>query len=149
MIPFSRTDSPRRILVVDNNGDMRRLKMEMLSQYGYEVDAAEDGIVAWDALHAKNYDLVVTDHQMPNLSGLGLLKKLRAAHMALPVIMATETLPHEEFTRYPWLQTTAALLHPFTTSEFLGTVRQILRANETDRERRASQPEPNVQPGNT
>ena len=59
-----------------------------------------------------------------------MLKKLRAARMALPVIMATGTLPTEEFTRYPWLQPAATLLKPYTGEEMLKTVKKVLR--ETD-----------------
>jgi len=63
---------------------------------------------------------------MPKVSGVELLKKLRSARMALPVIMATGTLPREEFTRYPRLQPVATLLKPFTFAELVGTVRELL-----------------------
>jgi len=71
---------------------------------------------------------VITDNNMPRLTGIELLKKLCAARMALPVIMATGTLPKEEFTRYPWLQPAATLLKPYTVEELLGTVKEVLRA---------------------
>src|ERR1700722_8747805 len=78
-----------RILVVEDDEDMRRLNTEVLKQFGYQVDAVEDGAIAWDTLQRNKYDLVVTDNAMPNLSGVELLRKLHAARMALPVIMAT------------------------------------------------------------
>jgi DNA-binding response OmpR family regulator len=71
---------------------------------------------------------MITDHNMPKVSGVELLKKLRAARMALPVIMATGSLPDHEFARYPWLQPAATLLKPYTTDELLGTVREVLSA---------------------
>jgi hypothetical protein len=55
-----------------------------------------------------------------------LIKKLHAARVALPVIMATAGLPHQEFTRQPWLRPAATLLKPYTIAEFLGTVRSVL-----------------------
>ena len=104
------TDSPHRILVVEDDISTRQLITEALIHSGYGVDAAEDGAAAWEALSAGSYDLMITDNNMPNVSGVELLKKLRAARMTLPVIMATGTLPKEEFTRYPWLQPAATLL---------------------------------------
>src|SRR5579859_935677 len=80
---------PRRILVVDDDADIRQLSTDVLIQHGYHVDAAEDGAAAWEALQLKRYDLLVTDNEMPKLSGVELLEKLHAARMALPIIMAT------------------------------------------------------------
>jgi DNA-binding response OmpR family regulator len=114
--------------VVDDDGEIRRLNAQVLEKSGYHVEAAEDGAVAWEALNTDNYDLMITDHNMPKVSGVELLKKLRAARMALPVIMATGSLPEEEFARYPWLQPAATLLKPYTTDELLGTVREVLSA---------------------
>ena len=71
---------------------------------------------------------------MPKLSGVGLLKRLHAARMTLPVIMATGTLPKEEFNRYPWLQPAVTLLKPYTMTELLGTVKEVLRATDGTRE---------------
>jgi DNA-binding response OmpR family regulator len=122
------TSPPHRILVVDDDAEIRCLNAEVLKKSGYHVDAAEDGAVAWEALNTDNYDLMVTDHNMPKVSGVELLKKLRAARMALPVIMATGSLPKEEFTRYPWLQPSAMLLKPYTVEELLGTVKEVLCA---------------------
>ena len=101
-----RTSPPPRILVVEDEPDIRRLNAEVLKSFGYEVDTAEDGMAGWKTLHAvrhapESYALLITDHDMPGLTGLALVKKLRAARMALPVIMATGRLPPEDlFTRY-------------------------------------------------
>jgi DNA-binding NtrC family response regulator len=80
---------------------------------------------------------------MPKVTGIELLKKLRAARMALPVIMATGTLSNEEFTRSPGLQPVSVLLKPYTVTEFLGTVKKVLSATATRRER--TDPPPNWQ----
>ena len=121
---------PQRILVVDDDDAMRGLNTEVLIHHGYQVDAVEDGAVAWDALQLNSYDLMITDNNMPNVTGVGLLKKMRAARMALPVIMATGVLPQDEFVRYPWLQPAATLVKPYTLVQLLGTVQKVLRANE-------------------
>jgi DNA-binding response OmpR family regulator len=126
----SRKSPTRRILVVEDDWDIRRLNTEVLAHSGYHVDAAEDGAAAWDTLQRNRYDLMVTDNDMPRVSGVELLRKLHAAHMALPVIMATGKLPQEEFTRHPWLQPAALLLKPYSFKELLGTVRNVLRATD-------------------
>lgn len=118
----------QRILVVEDEPVLRRLNTEVLVYSGYQVDAAEDGRAAWDALQVNAYDLMVTDHKMPNLSGVDLLKKARAAHLALPVIMATGSLPDWSFTAYPSLRPTAVLLKPYTFEELLNTVKDVLYA---------------------
>jgi two-component system alkaline phosphatase synthesis response regulator PhoP len=122
-----RESPPQRILVVEDDGDIRRLNAEVLAHSGYHVDAAEDGAVAWDTLQRNRYDLMVTDNDMPKVSGVELLHKLHAADMALPVIMATGQLPEEEFTRHPWLQPAAILIKPYSFKELLEMVRNVLR----------------------
>lgn len=64
-----RTNSPHRILVVDDDGGIRHLNAEVLIHSGYEVDAAADGAAAWQTLNADSYDLLIADHNMPNASG--------------------------------------------------------------------------------
>jgi DNA-binding response OmpR family regulator len=131
---------PRRILVVEDEPDIRRLNAEVLKNSGYHVDTAEDGKAGWEALHAtrhapESYSLLITDHDMPGLSGLALVKKVRAARMALPVIMATGTLPTEDLMdRYPWLQPVATLVKPYSVEQLLGTVEAVLRTADGSRE---------------
>jgi len=125
---------PNRILVVEDDSDIRNLNTEVLIFHGYQVDAAEDGAVAWNTLQSGSYDLLVTDDEMPNVSGIELLKKLHAVRKGLPVIMAASKLPREEFNLHPWIRPTALLLKPYTTEEFLGTVQEVLRAVVVARE---------------
>jgi CheY-like chemotaxis protein len=112
--------------MVEDDGDIRRINTQVLTQSGFQVDAAEDGAVAWDTLQRNRYDLMVTDNDMPKVTGLELLHKLHAARMALPVIMATGQEPRE-LTLCPWLQPAALLIKPYTFAELLGTVKNVLR----------------------
>ena len=133
------TGPRRRILVVEEEPDLRRLNAEVLKRSGYDVDIAEDGNAGWKALHAvrhapESYDLLITDHEMPGLTGLALIQKARAASIALPVIMATgRLLPEEVFSRYPWLQPVAMLPKPYSVEQLLGTVEAVLRIVNGDR----------------
>ena len=121
---------PRSILVVDDDCDIRRINAMVLRRAGYDVDTAEDGAAAWEALGDHCYDLMITDNNMPNLTGMELLKKLYASRMALPSIMATGKPPEEEFVRCPWLRPAATMPKPYTVEELLGVVKKVLR--ETD-----------------
>jgi two-component system chemotaxis response regulator CheY len=123
------------ILVVEDDAAIRRVNSEVLICSGYQVDAAEDGAVAWDALQLKNYDLVLTDNDMPNVTGLELIQKIQAARMDLPVIMATGTLPDEKLTRYSALQPALTLLKPYSFDELVEAVKTVLCAfNESHEE---------------
>jgi DNA-binding response OmpR family regulator len=139
-------DRPQRILLVDDETHIRQFCGEVLICSGYHVDTAEDGVAAWNMLQSNGYDLLVTDNNMCPLTGIGLLKKLHAARMALPVIMVTGAMPTDELDRHPWLRIDAALLKPFTTDELLGTVREVLRVTENVREQTAPPPHWQGQP---
>jgi DNA-binding response OmpR family regulator len=119
-----------RVLVVEDDSGLLRLNTEILKRSGYDVDTAEDGAAAWDTLQLNNYDLMITDNKMPKLSGVELLKKLQAAGVVLPVIMATGESPEMEFVQFPWLRPGAILSKPYTIAELLGTVKQVLREAE-------------------
>ncbi len=63
---------------------------------------------------------------MPKLSGVELVKKLRVAGMALPIIMVSGTMPTEELKEHAWLQIYATLPKPCDIVEFLKTVKEVL-----------------------
>ena len=128
------TNPPRRILVVDDDPYLRHLTAEILLQQGYEVNAAEDGIVAWQALNDHRYDLMITDNQMPNLTGVALLKKLRLFGMVLPVILASGTFPMQGAAANAWLEPDATLRKPYTPELLLRTVKKLLNATDHARE---------------
>ncbi|UTJ05991.1 response regulator [Arcobacter roscoffensis] len=83
-----------RILIVDDSSTMRRIIGNVVMQLGYakdDFDEAEDGVKAWKLLGESNYDVILTDWNMPNMNGLDLVKKVRAegAHQKTPIIMIT------------------------------------------------------------
>jgi DNA-binding response OmpR family regulator len=126
-----RANSPYRILVVDEDSDLRLLYADVLAPPGYYVDAAEDGAAGWKALQVKNYNLLITEHSLPGLTGVELVKKLRAARMAVPVVLAAVRLPTYELARNPSLQLAATLLKPFAVDTLLDTVKKVLCATDS------------------
>lgn len=65
---------------------------------------------------------------MPKVTGIELLKKLHAAQMPLPAIMATGSLPQDEFVRHPQIKPAVLLLKPYTIEDLLKSVKQVLRS---------------------
>jgi CheY-like chemotaxis protein len=112
----------QRILVVEDDIGIRQLNVELLIACGYQVDAVEDGAAGWEALQAGSYDLLITDNNMPKLSGVELVKMVRSARMALPVILASGAIPPEELN----LNLSGTLLKPFTAVQLLRTVKQSI-----------------------
>jgi two-component system alkaline phosphatase synthesis response regulator PhoP len=118
--------------MVDDEVIMRNFIAKALIARGYQVDAAEDGAVAWNTLQANTYDLIITDNHMPKVSGVELIEKVRAAGMGLPVIMVTGTDPEDEFTQQPWLRPAATLLKPYSLAELFGGGKKRLARSRPD-----------------
>jgi two-component system response regulator AtoC len=78
-----------RILIVDDELNIRLVLSAMLKKEGYNVISATDGLEALQILKAGNIDVVVTDLKMPNLDGLGLLNFITEKYPAVPVIIIT------------------------------------------------------------
>jgi CheY-like chemotaxis protein len=129
--PFQREPNLlQRILVVDDNNAVRQFSVAMLVGSGYDVEAVKDGAAGWEALQAGNYDLVITDNKMSRMTGIEMIEKLRSARMTVPVIMATGTLPTQEFARKPWLKPEAMLEKPYSNDDLLGAVKKILNKDD-------------------
>jgi two-component system sensor histidine kinase and response regulator WspE len=67
----------RRILVVDDSLTVREMQRKLLAARGYLVDVALDGVDGWNSVRAGDYDLLITDIDMPRLDGIGLLERIR------------------------------------------------------------------------
>ncbi|SDK50561.1 two-component system, chemotaxis family, sensor histidine kinase and response regulator WspE [Maridesulfovibrio ferrireducens] len=81
----------QRILVVDDSLTVREVERKLLTNHGYEVDTAVDGMDGFNALATGHYDLVVTDVDMPRMNGLELTKKIKSDSdlKSIPVMMVS------------------------------------------------------------
>ena len=125
----------KRILLVEDEPLICQFCVKALRNSGYVVDAAGDGTTAWIALQLYDYDLLITDNDLPTLSGVDLLKRLHAACFVLPVIMATGNYPQEEFNRHLHLPPATVLLKPYTVAKLLTVVNGALGATRNVQER--------------
>ena len=92
-------DLTMKVLVVDDFSTMRRIVKNLLKQIGFtSIDEAEDGEQAYAKLKDGGYGFVVSDWNMPNLDGLGLLKKVRedSELKELPILMVTAEAEKEK-----------------------------------------------------
>ncbi len=83
--------SRKRILVVDDSITVREVQRSLLQNRGYEVEVAVDGMDGWNALRASQYDLTITDIDMPRMTGIELVSKIKADPKltSLPVIIVS------------------------------------------------------------
>ena len=105
-----------------------RLHAEMLRRHGYEVGIACGSKAGWEMLQTIRYNLLIAEHDVSGLSGVGLVKKLRSACMPLPVIIAIGVLPAWQSAEYPWLLKATKLFKPYTFVELLDLVRRVFPA---------------------
>jgi chemotaxis protein histidine kinase CheA len=110
-----------RALVVDDSRAIREAMTSMLAREGWIVDVAEDGARAWQMATQLRYDLVVTDLEMPALSGFDLIARLRAeARLAqIPVIVITSRASPENRRRARDLGVRALVGKPVTRRKLL------------------------------
>ena len=117
-----------RILVVDDDHQMRRLLKMMLQRDGHQIVEANDGLDALDAIEAGQFDLMILDLDMPRLDGLGVLEELRARVVtaSLPVIVLTARTGESE-TRVLDLGAQDFLSKPVQPASLQARVRAVLR----------------------
>jgi PAS domain S-box-containing protein len=127
-IPAPQTTKKSRILLVEDNADMRDYVKRLLEQR-YIVETASDGVAALIAINQCKPDLVLTDVMMPRLDGFGLLQQLRSQPETreLPIILLSARAGEEA--RVEGLESGADdyLIKPFSTRELLARVETNLK----------------------
>jgi len=133
-LPLQQESTPNsnRVLIIDDEAFIRSLLEKILSGAGYSTRAAKDGEEGWSALCSESFDLVITDHEMPQLTGLDLLRRLRKASGSLPVILISGQMPWETPDLLSLLQPGAAIPKPFSADELLNHVRTLLTRTITE-----------------
>jgi two-component system, chemotaxis family, chemotaxis protein CheY len=112
-------DKNMKILVVDDFSTMRRIIKGLLAELGYtNIEEADDGNTALPLLKAGNFDFLVTDWNMPGMTGLDLLKNVRAdARLGkLPVLMVTAEAKREQIVEAAQAGVNGYIVKPFTAN---------------------------------
>jgi len=120
-----------KILVVDDFATMRRIIRNLLHDLGFtNVSEADDGNTAWPMLQAGQFELLITDWNMPGMAGLALLKAVRAdARLAkLPVLMLTAEAKREQIVEAAQAGVNGYAIKPFTAETLKAKLDKILAA---------------------
>jgi two-component system chemotaxis sensor kinase CheA len=120
---------PKRLLVADDSITTRTLLQNILESAGYEVQTAPDGAAAFNTLQSDQFDLVVSDVEMPRMDGFALAKRIRTEPKlaALPVVLVTAREAKEDRERGLDAGANAYLVKSgFDQTSLLETVRRLL-----------------------
>ena len=112
-------DANMKLLVVDDFSTMRRIVRNLLKELGFtNVQEAEDGVDALNKLRAENFDFVVSDWNMPNMTGIELLRAIRADEKLkhLPVLMVTAEAKRENIIEAAQAGASGYVVKPFTAA---------------------------------
>ena len=116
-----------RILIVEDEESLARAVRLGLEEERYTVDVARDGRAGLEALESGAYDLVVLDWMLPELDGLALCRRARAAHHGVPILMLTARDTTADVVRGLDAGANDYLKKPFGFEELLARVRALLR----------------------
>jgi CheY-like chemotaxis protein len=117
-----------RILVVDDEDNLRDVLVEVLKRDGHEVDSAVDGTEALHLLGERSYDLVLTDLRMPGIEGPELYQAMQRRHPEKPprVIFMSANTGIEQYARFLSETGEPALEKPFNLADMRQVVLQVL-----------------------
>jgi DNA-binding response OmpR family regulator len=123
------TNRPRvhRILCADDEQAICAWYFKALSRSGYSITTVADGKLAWEALENGTFDLLITDNQMPCLTGEELVLKVRQHGLELPIICASSKLDFFLDPANEWLQVDQLLQKPFSLPKLMDAVERVLR----------------------
>ena len=110
-------DPSMRVLVVDDFSTMRKIVKNILRQLGFNnIVEADDGSTAWEVLQKDNIEFIVSDWNMPTMSGIDLLRKVRASeeYADIPFLMVTAEAQQENIIEAVQAKVSNYIVKPFT-----------------------------------
>nr|WP_238940806.1 response regulator [Sphingomonas beigongshangi] len=116
------------IMTVDDSPSMRMLLRAALTDLGYQVLEAEDGVHALERLDGVQPDLLITDINMPRLDGFGLIERVREQdrHRNLPILVLTTESSDEKKQRARKAGATGWIVKPFHPEKLAAAIRRVL-----------------------
>lgn len=123
-------DTSIKVLIVDDFATMRRILKNILKQLGFKnLVEADDGTTAWDVLEGQSIDLIISDWNMPKMTGLELLKKVRASenHKTTPFLMVTAEAQKQNVIEAVQAGVSNYVVKPFTAEAISDKLKKILK----------------------
>lgn len=121
----------KRLLIVDDDSEIRELLTFDIAQSGYIVDSAQDGAEGLNKALENNYDLILLDVMMPKMNGYEVCKNIRLAKPNVPILLLTAKGTIEDKTQGFNCGADDYLIKPFEIQEVLLRIRALLRRGET------------------
>ncbi|MDR2161151.1 MAG: chemotaxis response regulator CheY [Desulfovibrio sp.] len=121
-------DPNMRVLVVDDFSTMRRIIKNILRQLGFNnVVEADDGTTAWDVLNKDRISFIISDWNMPQMTGIELLRKVRASEEFgdLPFLMVTAEAQQENIIEAVQAKVSNYIVKPFTAEVMKQKIEKI------------------------
>lgn len=117
------------ILAVDDSASMRKMVSFTLVGAGFQVVEAVDGVDAFEKAQKQKFDLVLTDHNMPRLDGIGLVRKLREqpAYATTPILILTTESSDQMKQAGRAAGATGWLVKPFDPNRLIEVIRKVIR----------------------
>ena len=117
------------ILAVDDSASMRQMVSFTLKSAGYDVTEAVDGQDAYDKAAQRQFDLVLTDQNMPQLDGIGLTRKLREhpSFKSTPILILTTESSDQMKQAGRGAGATGWLVKPFDPAKLIEVIRKVIR----------------------
>lgn len=125
-----------RILIAEDDAELRKLFEHVLARNGYEVTGVDNGKKAFDALQSDYYDLVISDIMMPVMDGYELIRAIRGAGLTLPVMMITAKDAFDDMRMGFNYGTDDYMVKPINVNEMVLRVGALLRRAQMLNDRR-------------
>ena len=125
-----------KILVVDDENSLREMLSILLQRQGYQVDQAADGVMALSMSQECSYDLIISDIQMPKMTGIELLRQLRSQDNNVTVMMMTAFSSTEEAVEAMKLGAYDYITKPFKNDEIRLVIKNALEREQLQQENR-------------
>lgn len=125
-----------KILVIDDNDEMRDLLQDMLSLKGYSVETSPTGVGVQDKLTNIDPDLIICDIAMPEKDGFGVLQDVRSSddHADLPFVFLTASMLQSEEEKIVSTSANGYLMKPYDSKKLFNLLDQLLSEDENSAE---------------
>jgi two-component system chemotaxis response regulator CheY len=123
-------DTSIKVLIVDDFATMRRILKNILKQLGFKnLVEADDGTTAWEVLQEQTIDLIISDWNMPKMTGLELLKKVRSSdnYKTAPFLMVTAEAQKQNVIEAVQAGVSNYVVKPFTAEAISDKLEKILK----------------------
>ncbi|NLW12732.1 MAG: response regulator transcription factor [Clostridiaceae bacterium] len=121
-----------RLLLVEDEPELRDITVRRLRSEGYTIDGCGDGLSALDYAYAAEYDAIILDIMLPEMDGLEVLKRLRQEGSSVPVLLLTARDSIEDRVKGLDAGADDYLVKPFSFAELTARIRALTRRKPAD-----------------